>query len=190
MTLTSRDTVDADGTYCSGRPVFIKERNGPSSTTSNGRKLSDTQRTISTLFAFVGVSGRRDVTGDTCHSPGFALGEVPMRAGDICLGLSLKDDRYRAVLEDTPHDLVPDLLGALSQGRRLDCLLAPALPRVLDQIAGQRIFINESTYDALATFSRTVEDVGLTVVLVFNVWGFFEKPVYGCIPFFFHMFYP
>ena len=144
---------------------------------------SERFRLCSGLWVSVGI------TCHTCDSPGFVLGEVPMRVADVGFRLTLEDGRYRAVLQDTPHNLVLDLLCVLGRGRHLHCLVAPTLPRMLDQVAGRRILIDESTYDALATLGRTVEDMGSTAVLVFNVWGFFEKPVNRCVPFFFHTFY-
>ena len=121
------------------------------------------------LDSVVGVSGCRiqNVTGHLGHSPRFVLGEVLMRVANNCLCLSLEDSRYRAVLQDPLQDLVMDLIHIL--GRR-------------------HISINETTYDTVATLSHTVEDMGLTAILIFNVWGTFERPIYQCVPFFFHVF--
>jgi len=47
--LTSRATVKREGTYCSGRPVFIMHLKPRSSAIANGRILSVTQHTISAL---------------------------------------------------------------------------------------------------------------------------------------------
>jgi hypothetical protein len=47
----SRETVDGDGIYCSGRPVFIRLLYLESLTTSNGLMFSETHRTVSALVS-------------------------------------------------------------------------------------------------------------------------------------------
>jgi hypothetical protein len=120
--LTSRETVDGDGTWYSGRPVFINDRNPRSLTILNGRAFSATQRTISALRLINIISRVRQ------RNEGLSLrfGVGPMRVCHPPFSCDFKCSSDGAVSSKGLHNAFSCLSGIFNSPSCFDGLFPPA----------------------------------------------------------------